>query len=106
MAEIGRVFGLDRCSLVRHVTLPCALPSTPVGLHYSLGMVWLSLVVAEQVNTTAGIGHLINDARDFLRTDVILVGLMLCALLGLGADSLVRLLKRQLLAWLPQLARG
>ena len=106
LAEMGRVFGLDRRGLVRHVILPGALPSALVGLRYSLGVAWLSLVVAEQVNATAGIGYLINDARDFLRTDVILVGLVLYALLGLGADSLVRLLERRLLAWRPQLVRG
>ena len=106
LAEMGRVFGLDRRGLVRHVILPGALPSALVGLRYSLGVAWLSLVVAEQVNATAGIGYLINDARDFLRTDVILVGLLVYALLGLGADSLVRLLERRLLAWRPQLVRA
>ena len=50
-----------------------------------------------------GIGYLINDARDFLRTDVILVGLLTYALLGLGADALVRLLERRLVAWRPTL---
>jgi sulfonate transport system permease protein len=106
LAEMGRVFGLDRRGLIRHVVLPGALPSALVGLRYSLGVAWLSLVVAEQVNANAGIGYLINDARDFLRTDVILVGLALYALLGLGADTLVRALERRLLAWRPQLVRS
>lgn len=106
LAEMGRVFGLDRAGLLRHVVLPGALPSALVGLRYSLGVAWLSLVVAEQVNANAGIGYLINDARDFLRTDVILVGLALYALLGLGADALVRLLERRLLAWRPALVRS
>ncbi len=106
LAEMGRVFGLDRAGLVRHVVLPGALPSALVGLRYSLGVAWLSLVVAEQVNANAGIGYLINDARDFLRTDVIMVGLVLYALLGLLADSMVRALERRLLAWRPELVRG
>ena len=106
LAEMGRVFGLDRAGLVRHVVLPGALPSALVGLRYSLGVAWLSLVVAEQVNANAGIGYLINDARDFLRTDVIMVGLVLYALLGLLADSMVRALERRLLAWRPGLVRG
>ena len=106
LAEMGRVFGLDRRGLIRQVVLPGALPSALVGLRYSLGVAWLSLVVAEQVNANAGIGYLINDARDFLRTDVILVGLVLYALLGLGADTLVRTLERRLLAWRPQLVRA
>ncbi len=103
LAEMGRVFGLDRAGLIRHVVLPGALPSALVGLRYSLGLAWLSLVVAEQINANAGIGYLINDARDFLRTDVILVCLVVYALLGLAADMLVRMLERRLLAWRPGL---
>lgn len=106
LAEMGRVFGLNRWGLVRHVVLPGALPSALVGLRYSLGVAWLSLVVAEQINAQAGIGYLINDARDFLRTDVIMVGLVLYALLGLSADALVRALERRLLAWRPTLVRS
>jgi sulfonate transport system permease protein len=106
LVEMGRVFGLGRAGLIRNVVLPGALPSALVGLRYSLGVAWLSLVVAEQVNARAGIGYMINDARDFLRTDVILVGLVLYALLGLLADALVRLLERRLLAWRPVLVRS
>jgi sulfonate transport system permease protein len=106
LAEAGRVFGLDRRGLVRHVILPGALPSGLVGLRYALGSAWLSLVIAEQINATAGIGFLINDARDFLRTDVIVVGLLVYALLGLGADALVRAFERRALAWRPNLIKG
>ncbi len=87
------------------MVLPGALPSGLVGLRYSLGVAWLSLVVAEQINATAGIGYMISDARDFLRTDVIVVGLGVYALLGLAADALVRLAERRLLAWRPTLVR-
>ncbi len=103
LVEAGRVFGLDRRGLVRHVIFPGALPSALVGLRYSLGVAWLSLVVAEQVNADAGIGYMISDARDFLRTDVIVVGLLVYALLGLLADGLVRALERRALAWRPAL---
>ncbi len=99
LVEAGRVFGLNRRGLIRHVILPGALPSGLVGLRYAFGSAWLSLVIAEQINATSGIGFLINDARDFLRTDVIVVGLAVYALLGLGADALVRLLERRALAW-------
>jgi len=106
LVEAGRVFGLDAAGLVRHVILPGALPSALVGLRYSLGVAWLSLVIAEQINATAGIGYLIADARDFLRTDIIVVGLLVYALLGLGADALVRALERRTLAWRPSLVRA
>ena len=106
LMETGRVFGLDRTGLVRHVVLPGALPSFLVGLRYALGSAWLSLVIAEQINATAGIGFLINDARDFLRTDVIVVGLLVYALLGLTADGLVRGFEARALAWRPKLIKG
>ena len=105
LAEMGRVFGLDRRGLIRHVVLPGALSSALVGFRYSLGVAWLSLVVAEQINAHSGIGYMINDARDFLRTDVILVGLVLYAVLGLIVDALVRGLERRLMAWRPSLVR-
>ena len=106
LVEAGRVFGLDQRGLIRHVILPGALPSGLVGLRYSLGVAWLSLVIAEQVNASAGIGYLINDARDFLRTDIIVVGLLVYALLGLAADAVVRTLERRALAWRPALVRS
>ena len=106
LAEMGRVFGLNRAGLIRHVVLPGALPSALVGLRFSLGVAWLSLVVAEQVNANAGIGYMINDARDFLRTDIIMVGLVLYALLGLATDGAVRALERRLLGWRPVLVRA
>ena len=101
LIEAARVFGLGRMALIRQVMLPGALPSLLVGLRYALGVSWLTLVVAEQIAASAGIGHLINDARDFLRTDVIVVGLLVYALLGLGADALVRAVERRALRWRP-----
>jgi sulfonate transport system permease protein len=59
------------------------------------------LVVAEQINASAGLGYLINNARDFMQTDVIVVCLLVYALLGLAADSFVRAVERRLLAWRP-----
>jgi sulfonate transport system permease protein len=81
------------------VILPAALPQGLVGLRQSLGVAWLSLIVAEQINADAGLGYLITDAREFLRTDVIVVGLVVYSLLGLITDAAVRLLERRALAW-------
>jgi sulfonate transport system permease protein len=101
LIEAARVFGLGRMALIRRVMLPGALPSLLVGLRYALGVSWLTLVVAEQIAASSGIGHMINDARDFLRTDIIVVGLLVYALLGLGADALVRAVERRALRWRP-----
>ncbi|MFE5893556.1 ABC transporter permease [Streptomyces sp. NPDC056462] len=101
LIEAGESLGLSRWGLVRHVVLPGALPSALTGLRYSLGIAWLALVFAEQVNADSGIGFLVVQARDFLRTDVIVVCLIVYAFLGLIADFIVRSLERLLLQWRP-----
>nr|WP_280426973.1 ABC transporter permease [Nocardia brasiliensis] len=99
LAELARVQQLGRFALLGHIVLPGALPQTLVGLRQSLGVAWLALIVAEQVNADAGLGFLINDAREFLRTDVIVVGLLVYCVLGLLTDALVRSIERKALAW-------
>jgi sulfonate transport system permease protein len=101
LIEAGESLGLSRRGLVRHVVLPGALPNAMTGLRYSLGIAWLALVFAEQVNADSGIGFLMVQARDFLRTDVIVVCLVVYAFLGLLADFVVRSLERLLLQWRP-----
>ena len=99
LVESARSCGVTRLGLIFRVILPGALPQILVGLRQALGLGWLSLVVAEQTATTSGIGFLMNDAREFLRTDVIFVVLVIYALLGLFTDLFVRLIERRALAW-------
>jgi sulfonate transport system permease protein len=101
LMEAGRTLGLTPRELIREVVLPAALPGFLVGLRYALSVSVLVLVVAESVNASAGLGYLINNALDYLRTDIIVVCLVLYALLGLLADNLVRLIERRALAWRP-----
>ena len=99
LAEVGQVLRLSKGEMIRHVILPGALPQALVGLRQSLGVAWLALVVAEQVNANAGLGFMISQATQFLRNDVILVALAVYAVLGLITDGLVRLLERRALTW-------
>ncbi|OLL73069.1 Alkanesulfonates transport system permease protein [Pseudonocardia sp. Ae168_Ps1] len=101
LLEAASVSGFTRAERLRHVVLPGAMPSTLTGLRLALGIAWLSIIVAETTSADAGLGYMIMNAREFLRTDVIVVGLAVYALLGLGTDLLVRKLERTVLAWRP-----
>jgi sulfonate transport system permease protein len=106
LIEAARSFGLKGWDLVWHIILPAALPPFLLGLRFALAGSWLILVVAEQINASAGLGYLINNARDFSRTDVIVVCLVVYALLGLTADLIVRTLERHALAWRPSFIKS
>jgi sulfonate transport system permease protein len=99
LGELAQVLGLRRRELITQIVLPGAMPQILVGLRQSLGVAWLALVVAEQVNANAGLGFMISQATQFLRNDVIIVALLVYCILGLLTDWLVRVLERRALAW-------
>lgn len=97
--DLARTLGLSRWQLIRRVILPGALPGLFTGLRFAVAIAWLVLVVSEQINAASGIGFLMNQARGFNQTDIIVVGLVVYALLGLTSDAVVRLIERRALAW-------
>ncbi len=99
LVETGKTLGLSRWGMIRHVVLPSSLPSVLVGLRTSFGVAVIALVVSEQLNASSGIGFLMTQAQQFFETDVIFVGLIIYALLGLGGDLIVRALEKRALAW-------
>ncbi|MEH0932562.1 ABC transporter permease [Micromonospora sp. CPCC 205558] len=99
LVEAARTCGLGQAARLRHVVLPGALPSLFLGLRLAIGAAWLSLVVGEQVNAQTGIGFLMMEAREFSQTDVVVLGLLVYALLGLISDSALRVLERRMLTW-------
>ena len=99
LIEMARSYGLSGWALYRHVILPGALPSILVGLRFSLGLMWVLLIVAETISAQSGIGYMTMNAREFLQTDVVLVGVLLYALLGKLADLIARALERRCLRW-------
>ena len=106
LIEMGRTYGLSRWQLYREVILPGAVSSILVGLRFSLGLMWVILIVAETISAQAGIGYLTMNAREFLQTDVVLVGILLYALLGKVADLLARGLEQGWLRWHPGYAKA
>ncbi|GGJ84773.1 sulfonate ABC transporter permease [Pseudomonas matsuisoli] len=106
LIEAGNTLGLSRRELIWHVVLPGALPSFFVGLRYSLAISWLALVFVEQINTMSGIGFLASDARDFMRTDIIVICLLVYSVLGLLIDGIIRTLEHYALAWRPSFVKS
>ncbi len=105
LIEMGRVYGLSRIALYVHVILPGALPSILVGIRYALGIMWLTLIVAETVAADSGIGYMAMNAREFMQMDVIVLSIVLYALLGKLSDSIAKLLEKRWLRWNPSLSR-
>lgn len=101
LLEMGRVYGMSSLTLFRKVILPGALPSIFVGLRYALGIMWLTLIVSESIAASSGIGHMANEAREFMMTDVVVLSLLIYAVLGKLADIIARALERRSLSWNP-----
>jgi len=83
------------------VILPGALPSILVGVRFALGLMWLTLIVAETISASSGIGYLAMNAREFLQTDIVVLAILLYAVLGKLADVAARALERAWLRWHP-----
>ncbi len=99
LVEVARVARMSPMEIAVQVLLPAALPSLLVGLRFALGLAWVAVIIAETVGADSGIGFLLTNARQFVRTDIMLVCVAVYALLGLATGYLVRLLERLLLSW-------
>jgi sulfonate transport system permease protein len=106
LLEMAESYGLDRWRLFRQVVLPGALPSILVGFRYGLGIMWLTLIVAETISASEGIGYMTMNAREFLQTDVVVLGILIYALLGKAADWAAQWLERRCLTWHPAFRAG
>ncbi|TCC43655.1 ABC transporter permease [Kribbella sindirgiensis] len=102
--ELAQTVGLSQWEFVRRVVLPGALPGFLLGLRFAVTGAWLSLVVVEQINSTSGIGYMMELARTYGQTDIIIVGLVVYGTLGLLSDAVVRLIQRRALSWRRTLA--
>jgi sulfonate transport system permease protein len=101
LIEMGRIYGMTPRELFTRVILPGALPSIFVGVRFGLGIMWLTLIVAETIAANSGIGYMAMQAREFLLVDVVVLSIVIYALLGKAADSAARLLERLCLQWHP-----
>jgi sulfonate transport system permease protein len=101
LIEMAESYGMGPTALFWRVILPAALPSIFVGLRFALGIMWLTLIVAETIAAQSGIGYMAMQAREFMQVDVVVLSILIYALLGKLADVIARALERASLSWHP-----
>lgn len=101
LIEMGKVYGLNSWEQLWQIVFPGALSSILVGIRFSLGIMWLTLIVAETIAADSGVGYMAMNAREFLQTDVVVLSIIIYALLGKVADSIAKFLESKWLAWNP-----
>src|SRR5471032_2883710 len=82
LIEMGRIYGMTDSELFRRVIFPSALPSIFVGVRFALGIMWLTLIVAETIAASSGLGYMAMQAREFMQLDVVVLSILIYALLG------------------------
>ncbi|MFD6063478.1 ABC transporter permease subunit [Rhodococcus wratislaviensis] len=106
LIQLGESYGLGRGARIRDIIVPGAMPMILTGIRYALGVAWLTLVIAETIATSEGIGFLAQNGRDMLRNDRIVLAILLYAIAGLLADQITRFIEARVLRWNPHYQNG
>lgn len=97
--DVAQILEYSRLEQITKLMIPAALPNILLGIRLALSAAWMCLVVAELLGADKGVGFMIQDARSFMQTDVVFVGIIIFALAGKISDSFVRFLENHLLKW-------
>jgi len=95
----ARSFGATRWQLLRHVILPSTIPSILTGVRIALGAGWSTLVAAELIAASRGLGFMIQSAAQFLVTDIVIAGIFVIAIIAFLFEILARILERMIAPW-------
>jgi sulfonate transport system permease protein len=98
--EVGKMFKLSKWDLFRKVYFPSAIPSIFVGLKLGLGISWMTLVAAELIAASSGIGYRINDARSLMQPEVVMVGMIVIGVLGVLMDQALTRISNKITPWI------
>lgn len=97
--EVAKLYKIKKLDLFRKAYLPSAVPSIFVGLRLGAGSSWMSVVAAEMIASSSGIGYRINDARSLMQPDVVIVGMFVIGIIGLLMDVGLRKLSKAVTKW-------
>jgi len=92
-------FGASRWQVLRHVILPAALPEILTAMRIGIGFGWTTLVAAEMVAATSGLGYLVLSASQFLQTSTVIMGIIVIAIIAYAFDLLMRFIERKIVPW-------
>jgi taurine transport system permease protein len=91
--------GASYTQVIRHVVLPAAMPEILVGMRVSIGFGWSTLVAAEMVAANVGLGQMVLNASNFLRTDIVVMGIIVIGVVAYMFDLLMRWIEDKLVPW-------
>lgn len=97
--QAARSMGASTLQVVLHVIIPAALPDILVGLRIGMGVGWTTLVAAEIVAADAGLGKMVFNASNFLRTDVVILGILLIGIVAYAFELAMRWVERHAVPW-------
>lgn len=99
LVEVGRAYGLRGVRLATGVLVPAAAPTIFAGLRLGLAQAWLFVVAAELIASSKGLGFLLIDSQNTLRTDILVMSIVLLAVLGTLSDQVLAFVERRVLRW-------
>ena len=92
-------FGATRWQVMRYVIMPSAMPEILTAMRIGIGFGWTTLVAAEMVASTKGLGYMVLSASQFLQTPVVIMGIFVIAIIAFAFDLLMRFIERRVVPW-------
>ncbi|KAA3498258.1 ABC transporter permease [Rhizobium rhizogenes] len=99
LVEVGEMYRQPLPVLVWRIFIPASLPHLFTGLRYGLSLAWLSVVAAELLAASEGIGYMLSDGRELSRPDLVMIAIICLAVLGKISDSLFKIVEERCLRW-------
>ncbi|MBR1735873.1 MAG: ABC transporter permease [Firmicutes bacterium] len=98
--ELAKVYEIPRSQLIKNIVIPGALPSIMTGIRVGLGNAWVSVVAAEMIGATKGVGYMLSNGRSLSRPDIVILGMLLVGIFGKIMDDILKFLRRKVITWL------
>ncbi|HIY93547.1 MAG TPA: ABC transporter permease subunit [Candidatus Companilactobacillus pullicola] len=99
LIEMGKSYELSKSQMFFKIIFPAALPQILVGIRYALGVMWTTLIVAETISASSGIGYMANNAEDFMDMETVILCIVVYAILGKISDLVAKSFEGLLLDW-------